>query len=97
VSDVHAVSPTLEFLRDAAARNVGSDAPAVRPFQVPGMTPNAKAGSFALIGRRPDGSTVSEHLLLFVHGMRVYQASVVGDAPSESAVSTFFDGLKLTR
>jgi hypothetical protein len=95
VSDVRDVTSVIEFLRDAASRNVGADRAAARAFAVPGMTPNAMAGLFVLKGRRPDGSSVTEHLLLFAHGVRVYQASVVGDAPEEVAVATFFAGLKV--
>jgi hypothetical protein len=95
VSDVRDVGPTIDALRDAASRNLGAAPVEAQPFDVPGMTPNARAGRLALNGRRPDGSTITEHLLLFARGARVYQASVVGDAPAEGAVSSFFDGLKV--
>ena len=95
-SDVGAVTAMIDSLRDAAARNVAAaESGSVRPFEVPGMTPNAHAGRQALQGRRPDGSAVVEHLLVFARGTRVYQASVLGDAPAEAAVSSFFDGLKV--
>jgi len=95
LGDVRDVSPAIEFLRDAAARNLGAGSGPAQPLIVPGMTPNAHAGRLVLKGMRPDGSAVIEHLLLFAHGARVYQASVVGDAPDESAVAVFFGGLKV--
>jgi len=93
--DVGDVAAATQFLRDAAARNVGAANSSAQPFAVPGMTPNVEAGRFVLKGRRPDGSAVVEHLVLFAHGVWVYQASVVGDAPDESTVATFFGGLKV--
>jgi hypothetical protein len=92
--DVRDAASTLGFLREAAVRNLGASEASTQPFEVPGMTPNERAGRSMLAGRRPDGSTVTEHLLLFARGARLYQASVVGSAPSEGAVSTFFAGLK---
>lgn len=93
VSDVGDVTATMKFMRDAAARNLDAAEPHVRAFAVPGMTPNPQAGRSTVVGRRPDGSAVTEHLLLFAYGARVYQASVVSDKPDESAVATFFGGL----
>jgi hypothetical protein len=97
--DVRDVAAAIDFLFHSAARNLraGDGAGPGRPFEVPGMTPNPRAGYLVLKGRRPDDSAVTEHLLVFVRGPRVYQASVVGDAPDDSAVSTFFGGLKVTR
>jgi hypothetical protein len=92
--DVRDAASTLGFLHEAAARNLGASQVSAQPFEVPGMTPNARAGHAMLAGRRPDGSAVTEHLLLFARGARLYQASVVGSAPSDGAVSAFFAGLK---
>jgi hypothetical protein len=95
LADVRDVTPTIDALCDAAARNVRAQPAHAQPFEVPGMTPNAHAGRHTFKGRRPDGSAVTEHLLVFVRGMRIYQASVVGDAPDEAAVSSFFGGIKV--
>ena len=97
LSDVRDVAAAIEFLIESAARNLRTDAGPPQPFQVPGMTPNPRAGRLVVTGQRPDGSAITEHLLVFVRGAQVYQASVVGDAPDESAVSTFFSGLKVTQ
>jgi hypothetical protein len=96
LGDVRDVSAAIDALRDAAARNLGAELGECRAFDVPNMTPNPHAGRCMLKGRRPDGSAVAEHLLVFAHGARVYQASVVGDAPDEAAATTFFNGLKVT-
>jgi len=95
VSDVADVTAAIDALRDAASHNLGAEPGRVQSFAVPGMTPNAHAGRGAVAGRRPDGSAVVEHLLLFAHGARVYQASVVGDVPADADVAAFFDGLKV--
>src|SRR5262245_40485518 len=92
--DVRDVGPALASLRDAAARNVGGDISAPAALQVAGMTPNPQAARYRLSGRRPDGSAVIEHLVVFARGPRVYQALVVGDKPADDAVTTFFSGLR---
>jgi len=97
MSDVRDVTAAIDALLAAAARNLRTGPGDVQPFEVPGMTPNAHAGRLTLNGLRPDGSAVVEHLLVFARGARVYQASVVGDAPDQAAVSMFFTGLKVTQ
>ena len=97
LSDVRDVTAAIDFLLESASRNLSAGPGHAQLFEVPGMTPNPLAGRLVLKGQRPDGSAVTEHLLVFVRGAQVYQASVVGDAPDESAVSTFFNGLKVTR
>lgn len=97
LSDVRDVTSAIDFLLESAARNLRASLGQAQPSEVPGMTPNPRAGRLVLKGQRPDGSAVTEHLLVFVRGARVCQASVVGDAPDESAVSTFFSSLKVTR
>lgn len=96
LSDVRDVTAAIDSLLEAASRNLRTDPAHAQPFEVPGMTPNPHAGRLTFNGRRPDGSSVTEHLLVFARGARVYQASVVGNAPDEAAVSTFFSGLKAT-
>ena len=97
LSDVRDVTAAIDSLLDAAARNLRTGPGQAQPFEVPGMTPNSHAGRLTLNGRRPDGTAVTEHLLVFARGARVYQASVLGDAPDQTAVSMFFGGLKVTQ
>ncbi len=94
LEDVRDVGPALTALRESAARNVGGSVTEARTIQVPGATPQAQAAHVVLIGKRPDGTAVVEHVGVFTRGNRVYQAMVVGDRPDPEAVSTFFDGLK---
>jgi hypothetical protein len=96
VDDVRDVGVVLLALRDAAARNINAVPAEPQALQVPGMTPHAQAGRLILTGRRPDGSTVVEHLAIFTRGTRVYQAIVVGDRPDTEAASVFFAALKLS-
>jgi hypothetical protein len=93
--DVREVPAVLDALREAAARNLGDAAQSAQPFEVLGMTPNPRAGLSILTGRRPDGSAVVEHVLVFARGERVYQAMVVGNKPDAETVAAFFAGLKL--
>jgi hypothetical protein len=97
LSDVRDVTAAIDSLLEAASRNLRTGPGQTQPFEVPGMTPNPHAGRLTLTGQRPDGSAVTEHLLVFARGARVYQASVVGDAPDQAAVTTFFSGLKVTQ
>ena len=97
LSNVRDVTAAIDSLLEAASRNLRTTPGHARPFEVPGMTPNPHAGWLTLNGQRPDGSAVTEHLLVFARGARVYQASVLGDAPDPTAVSTFFGSLKVTQ
>lgn len=94
--DVRAVGPALVELSTSAARNIGVGLDAGEPLQVPGMTPHAGARRFLMIGRRPDGSVLVEHMAVFARGTRMYQAFVVGPRPNADAVQTFFSSLRLT-
>lgn len=95
LDDVRDVDAALAALGDAAANNLGSVTTALQAVQVPGMTPHAQAGRRTVTGRRPDGSAVVEHLVVFSRGIRVYQAMVVGNQPDPEAVAAFFASLKL--
>ena len=95
LEDVRDVGTALAALRDAAARNVAGSAAQENAIQVPGSTPHAESARLVITGKRPDGTSVVEHIAVFARGARVYQALVVGDRPDADAVSTFFDGLKV--
>jgi hypothetical protein len=95
LEDVRDVGAALTALRDAAASNVASSTTEEKAIQVPGATPHAESARLLLTGKRPDGTSVVEHIVVFAHGTRVYQALVVGDHPDTDAASTFFDGLKV--
>jgi hypothetical protein len=49
-----------------------------------------------LEGRRPDGRRIRADSLFFCRGLRVYQATVLGEQADAQALDTFFSSLKLT-
>ena len=95
VVDPGATSAALSELRTTAMANIDGTEVSSLPADVPGMTPNPAALRVAWRGRLPGNGEVSEHTLLFVRALRLYQASVIGSQPPQEAVDTFFAGLKL--
>jgi len=95
LTDVRRVDTALIELADAAARNISATIDADGAADVPGMTPSAAARRVRLAGRMPDGRTVIEHAAFFSHGLRVYQATLLGGGPAQQAVDVFFAGLKV--
>jgi hypothetical protein len=95
LDDVRDVAAVLYTLKAAAAQNLQTTVTAGEGFAVPGMTPNPQSGRWALKGRRPDGSAVVEHLLVFARGTRVYQASVLGGDPAPEVVLQFLSGIRV--
>ena len=89
VVDPARVSPALRVLAAASALNIGADAVEGQPHTVPGMTPNPDARRRLLHGRLPDGTPVREEQVTFAKGTRVFQATVIGTAPSAAAVREF--------
>lgn len=96
LDDPAAVAPALAELRAAALANLGATASRVTSLQVPGMTPNAEAARLEFAGKRPDGQAMQEQAAFFAHGLRVYQASVLGPALPVEQADTFFAGLSLS-
>ncbi|MCE9657159.1 MAG: hypothetical protein K8R60_01265 [Burkholderiales bacterium] len=88
------VEPLLAALKASAAANIGGAAVA-EPFSPPGATPNPASALLRLQGRLPDGRPVTEHAAFFVRGLRVYQATAIGEALPDDAVKTFFAAIKL--
>jgi len=93
IDDPRAVRPALEALRHAAAANLGMPESVPEPFVLRGATPNDASARLAIAGHLPDGRAVQEHAAFFPRGVRVYQASLIGPAPSRAAVDGFFSGL----
>lgn len=95
-ADPARVTPALAELASAASANLQSGGPTdSSPARVPGMTPNDRAARWQLAGRLPDGRAVREHVAVFAHGTRVYQATVIGARPDAEAVETFFGALRV--
>ncbi|MBX3606722.1 MAG: hypothetical protein KF788_15695 [Piscinibacter sp.] len=95
LDDPVSVAPVLEELRETAISNVNGTNVQEQALQVPGMTPNPRAVRLRLDGRRPDGAAVQEQAAFFVHGLRIYQATVLATALEPSAADTFIGGLRL--
>jgi cell division septation protein DedD len=94
--DAARVSSAVQAMQAAAAGNLGGSAAVVSPLAVPGMTPNPLTQRWAVNGKRADGSAVQQQFSVFSGGLRVYQASVIGQTLDPVAADTFFSSLKLT-
>jgi hypothetical protein len=97
MADPARVGPALEALGQAARANIQGQVLSDRPASVPGMTPNAGSRVWQLQGRLPDGQAVREQVLVFAHGLRVFQATVVGPLASERQAKPFFEAIELPR
>ena len=97
MADPARVGPALKALVEAARTNVQGRIESERPGSVPGMTPNAEARVLQLQGRLPDGQPVREQVLVFAHGLRVFQASVVGPLADAAHARPFFEAIELPR
>jgi hypothetical protein len=84
----------LAELAAAAVANVAAAASAAA-LSVPGATPHAGSQRWRLEGRRPDGQPVRMQLALFVHGTRVYQATVLGSSLPEDLADTYFASMRV--
>lgn len=91
------VGPALQALSAAALANVRGQVEAEQPAAVPGMTPQPAARRWLARGQRPDGTVVREQVLVFAHGLRVFQATVVGPVADEDRVRPFFDSIEVAR
>jgi hypothetical protein len=89
------VGPALDELRQAAIANLAATVGRERALQVPGATPNPASRQVDLKGRGPDGRALTERLALFAKGLRIYQATVLGERIDIEAAETFFDSLRL--
>lgn len=96
VADPALVGPGLAALRRQAAGNIGAQAQAWQPYLLAGATPNPQTGRLSVTGALPDGSAVREHAAFFSRGLRLYQASVIGTAPTPAAVDAFLGGFRFS-
>lgn len=94
VADPNLLGAGLNELRSTSAANIGATTAEPLPLQVPGATPHPATARVHLSGRRPDGQALQMQMVVFAHGTRVFQATVLGErAPAEEATS-FFSGLR---
>ena len=97
VADPARVGPALLALGAAAQANVRGTIEADRPAAVPGMTPQPAARQWRFRGLLPDGQPVREQVLVFAHGLRVFQATLVGPIADDAIAKVFFDSIELPR
>jgi len=94
VADPARLSAVVAEWREAAVRNVRGTDVRRSAWGIKGTTPNDQVGRLVVTGSLPDGAPVQEHAVFFVHGLRVYSATVLGAKPAPEAVEIFFSGLK---
>lgn len=97
VGDPARVGPALLALAQAAAANVQGQVQAEQPAAVPGMTPNPAARRWRMSGQLPGGQTVAEQVLVFAHGTRVFQATLIGSVADDARAQPFFEAIKVLR
>ena len=85
----------LRELAEAARRNLGADAMREAAASVPGVAGSQAAQRLELQGRRSDGAALSQEALLFSHGTRVYQATVLGARTSAEVRETFLSSIRV--
>jgi hypothetical protein len=90
------VEPLLAALKAGAVANIGATPVQQQPFAPPGATPNPASALLRAEGRLPDGRRVTEHAAFFVRGLRLHQATAIGETLPEDAIQTFFGAIKLT-
>jgi hypothetical protein len=95
LGDPSRVGPALLALGQAAQANVRARVESEQPAAVPGMTPNPEARRWRLRGQLPDGRAVAEQVLVFAHGTRVFQASLIGAHADDARATPFFDALQV--
>ena len=94
LSDPTRIAAALEALRALAASNIGGQATLMSPLNVPGMTPHRLAERLAIRGSS-DGRVLQAEVGVFTRGLRVYQATVIGEKLDPQGTDTFFTGLRL--
>jgi hypothetical protein len=67
---------------------------ASQPAAVTGMT-HGRATNWRLAGRLRDGRPMQERTVLFSHGTRVYQATMLGASLDAQAQEMFFDAIRV--
>lgn len=89
------VGPALQALGEAARANVQGQVEHEQAAGVRGMTPHPAARHWRLRGHLPDGQPVVEEVLVFAHGPRVFQVTLVGPQAGEALVRPFFDAVEV--
>lgn len=97
VADPARVGPALQALGAAAQANVQGRVEAEQAAAVSGMTPHPAARRWRLAGRLPDGRAVREQVLVFSHGTRVFQLTVLGPRADDALARPLLDAAEVLR
>lgn len=97
MADPARVGPALLALGATARANVQGVVEAEQLAAVPGMTPQPAARQWQLRGQLPDGQPVREQVLVFAHGLRVFQATLVGPVADQTLTKPFFESIEVPR
>lgn len=89
------VGAVLQSLAEATQTNLKGRIESEQAASVKGMTPNPAARWWRLAGALPDGREVKVQSMLFAHGTRVFQATVLGPLAGDEMVSTYFESIDL--
>lgn len=89
------VNPALGAMAASLRDNLRAAPLPARPAAVPGMTPAPASGHWRWEARRPDGTPVVAEVRVFSHGLRVYQATVLGPSAEAALTAPFFDALQV--
>jgi len=94
MADPARVAVALDELRASAVANLTATPMRSAPAQPAGATPQPGNQRLRLQGRLPDGRPVQMELIVFAHGTRVFQASVLGARLPDEAVDTFIASIR---
>lgn len=94
LSDPARHARALDELAAAAGANLLA-VPCSRALQVAGAMAHPGSRRLVVDGRRPDGQPAQMQMAVFVHGTRVYQATVLGAQLPEDAADTYIDSLRV--
>ena len=95
VQQLHLVPAALAALRQSAEHNFGGSVQLLAPRTQPGADTIGSAQRVSAELARVDGDSLRAQMLFFSHGSWIFQATVMGAAPTAEAVEFFFDNLKL--
>lgn len=95
LSDPSRVGPALRALAEAARANLQGQIDDRAPSPVKAMTPQPDAQRWHLHGALPDGRAVRAQTMVFAHGTRVFQATVIGARAGEATADVFFAAIEV--
>jgi len=97
LADPARVGPALAALAAAARDNLQGQVESEQPAAVPGMTPSPAARRWRIAGRLPDGRAVREQVLVFAHGTRVFQLTLLGPQADDARARPLLEAAEVLR